>query len=210
MCVQKRNCSHALKSHWKMRLMAYLIMAALLPVAYAATMTMCWYTTDSCKGSPTNVMEYSISAGGCYQYITIGGDPLKTNGKYFYVETFLQDNQGKEASYFGFDWNCGSLLGMCGLCQVDYSKSKSFNSAQPWYSCSGSTCNGGNNNCACSGFLGNCTNSPLTSFSQEMPKLIVVNGGANTCPGNSGSSKRNPSRGWAVLPLLLLMVSLSF
>ena len=204
-----RRKSHRFLYRQMARLSTCWIAMTLLPAAYAATMTMCWYTTDGCKGSPSNVMAYSsISPGSCYQYITLGGDPLGTNGKYFYVETFLQDNHGNAASYFGFDWNCGSLLGTCGLCQVDYSKSVTFNAVQPWYSCSGSTCNGGNNNCACSGFLGNCTNSPLTTFSQAMPKLIVVNGGASMCPGNSGGSKQNPSLGWAALPVLLLVASL--
>jgi hypothetical protein len=182
-----------------------LIAFLLLPIAYAAEMTMCWYKPENCDGSPQYMMVYSsIDAGQCYKYMDLGGDPMKTNGKSFYVETFLQDNKGKAANFFGFDWNCANsaIFGACGNCQVDYSKGSN--------SCGGTTCNGGNANCACSGTLGQCTNSPLTTFSQAMPKIIVVNGGASACPGNPQKSigdKRYPSLAVLIAAPFLLLLS---
>jgi hypothetical protein len=53
----------------------------------------------------------------------------------------------------------------------------------------GDTCNGGNSNCACSGTLGVCNKSPLTTFSQAQPMLIVVKGGESKCPGKAKSGE---------------------
>lgn len=191
-----------------MRNQVSIVVLHLISAAYAAEMTICWYTPDNCNGSPTNVMVYSsIDAGKCYQYLTLGGDPLKTNGKSFNVQTFLQDNKGKAANFFGFDWNCAgsSTWGTCGSCQVTYFMSSN--------TCGGSTCNGGNANCACSGTLGQCTNSPLTTFSQAMPKIIVVNGGESMCPGNTqknSSSYRAPSLALLFASFLLLITNSKF
>jgi hypothetical protein len=175
-----------------MRIPLYLLVA-LLPIVYAEELTLCFYKPENCEGEPQYIMVYSsVDMGKCYKYMELGGDPMKTNGKSFYVRQYLKDKNGKPADFYGFDWNCGASLGTCDAgtflrCGVTYDPSNN--------ACLGSTCNGGNSNCACSGQLGVCNKSPLTTFSQAQPMLIVVKGGESACPGKkkSGASSLNAS-----------------
>ena len=185
-----------------MKIPLYLLVA-LLPIAHADELTLCFYKPDNCDGEPQFIMVYSsVDMGKCYKYMELGGDPMKTNGKSFYVRQYLKDKDGKAAMFYGFDWNCPNSLGSCDggtmlQCGVTYSPSSN--------SCMGSTCNSGNSNCACSGQLGVCNNSPLTTFSQVQPKLVVVKGGESACPGKkSGASSLGPSTAMLASSLAVL------